>query len=208
MKLVPLLGIGIIFCSLFFRVVYESKRNLEMGKTYEQDLAYVKAILSYDQAAHWYFPGNPYVKDALNRLYDLGCQLEEKQPDLAVWAFDSVRGSIYSTRSVFIPHRAMLEKVNAKIANLRALEDSRLNSQLSVQDARSYHLDLLKDDSTRGLGWSILVELSFFSWIASTVGLIWKGFSPSGEMKFQSSLPWVFGIILSFTLWIVGLTRA
>lgn len=207
-------GATLVACVLVFlgvlvtRVFLESKRNYFLGEAREAQRDDLGAILAYDQSAHWYFPGNPYVQKSLAKLWNIGTRHETKNARLSLWAYDCIRGSVYATQGLFLPHADWLPRVDARIAELRAQEQSKLQPELSREELIGQHLSKLQERKGPRLIWSLILESSFFAWIACVVGWIWKGFTPEGKMNLVASVPWMFGMVVTFTIWIVSLIRA
>lgn len=198
----------VVLLVLIGRVFYQSRNAYLEAEALEKAGKYQESIMQFDQSAHGYFPGNPFVGRSLQKLWEIGQKLEQKEPNLSLWAYDSMRGSIYAVRSVYLPHAFWLEKVNARIAELRTAEELRSVPTKNLSEVLAFHQAKLNIDQGPNLGWSLILELGFFGWIISVVGFIWKGFDSRGVMYPRPSVPWIFGIILSFGIWIIGLIKA
>lgn len=199
---------GLFAASLLGRMVWESRSALAQGARAEAAGRFQDAVAAYDRAAHAYFPGNPYVPRALQALWALGERLEAGNAPLALWAYDAIRGSIFGTRSLYLPHRDWLPRVDDRIARLRAGLHAANSPDIPQDRALAFHRQRLAEDRSPGVGWALLLEASFWAWVAAVFGLIWKGFDAAGRMHFRPSIPWMAAIVVSFALWIVSLGRA
>lgn len=203
-----LFPLALVLCALVARIGYQSRHDYLLGVEYERAERFQEAVMQYDHSAHWYFPGNPFVEKSLSRLWAVGNALEHTNPTLSLWAYDSMRGSIYAVRSFYMPHMEWLEKVNPRIALLRAAQEVSLDNSKKYEDVLRFHQQKLSEDRSPHLGWSVVLEVSFFAWIFGVLGFIWKGFDAQGVMYFKPSIPWIGIIVGSFSLWIVSLIKA
>jgi len=197
-----------VLVALLGRQIWEGKKSFQQGEECETNGQLEKAIGSYDQSIHWYFPGNPYVQKSLERLIAMSQELEKKDPKLALLALDSARGGIYGIRSFYSPYHEILPEINEKIATLRAREQIRLRPKDSFKEAKALHLSLLQVDLRPSVGWSVWVGILFLAWVSSVIGWILKGFDSQGVMHFRSGIIWIVAMVLSFSGWILGLIKA
>jgi len=211
MKKSAQVGAAVLFITAFVmgRAIYESRHELFVGLSKIKSSNIEEAIHHFDRSAHWYAPGNPYIGKALDQLWNIGQDLESKgQPRIALLAYDAIRGSIHAIRSFYWPYKNRLPIVNDRIAKLRAQEHVAENPGVTYKDALAFHEKALKIDERPYVGWVFLLELGFFGWVFSVVGLIWKGFDPEGQMHLKPSFPWMISIVVCFSFWIVGLLHA
>ena len=55
---------------------------------------------------------------------------------------------------------------------------------------------------------SLMVQIGFFGWIGSTIGLIFKGFTDENELNSRKALFWGVLIVVFYAIWITGLKVA
>ena len=55
---------------------------------------------------------------------------------------------------------------------------------------------------------SLMVQIGFFGWIGSTIGLIFKGFDEQNDLVSRKALFWGILIVLFYGIWIAGLKIA
>jgi len=199
---------SILVAVMVARVFIEAKQEFQEGSAAYQAGKLEKAIVHFDRAAHWYAPGNFYVEKALNRLWEIGNQVEKEDPKMGLLAYDSLRGSIYAIRSFYWPYRDYLPRVNERIADLRAQEQVKDQSGTIYGAAHAFHRKALETDERPYIGWVAAVEIGFFGWIFAVVALIWKGFDREGRMHWKRSVPWMVAIVVFFTCWVFGLLNA
>ena len=202
--------VGLFVAAVILRLAIESRAAWNAGVAHEAQGKVQEALLDYDRSAHAYFPLNPYVGRSLSALWSLGQRLEATDVNLALWAYDSIRGSVFGTASVYVPHREWLPKVDERIAVLRATVQAKAGNSggLSNEALLSFHRNRLAKSPAHLGPWSVIVTLSFLAWLGSVAGLIFWGHDADGRMHFRRALPWILLMSASFTLWIVGLTRA
>jgi hypothetical protein len=54
----------------------------------------------------------------------------------------------------------------------------------------------------------MIIIVSLILWIASTLGFIFKAFPARGQFEAHLALKWGVAVVVSFTIWIVGLLNA
>ncbi len=201
-------AIFLVVGSVILRMTIESRNEYRAGVQALSVHQMREAIIHFDRSIHWYFPGNPFPKAALNRLEEIASQQESKDTAMALLAYDSMRGGIYAIRSLYTPYANLLPHINDRIAQLRTDEQIRENPGQSRADVLAFHQRVLaKDERPKTLG-LLMTEIGFFSWVASVFLLIWKGCDREGKFYFRSSLPWIVSFAGSFVLWILGLLSA
>src|SRR5580765_86989 len=102
--------------------LWSSRESYLQGIDFQSKNDSERAITRFEESILWYFPGNPYVGKSVQSLYEYGESLEKNNPKMALYAFDSLRGSLYSIRSLYFPYSKWIPKVNDKIATLRTEE--------------------------------------------------------------------------------------
>ena len=56
--------------------------------------------------------------------------------------------------------------------------------------------------------WSILVLISFFGWISSAIVFLFKAFPERGQFKARPAGLWGAVLLVSYTIWVIGLLNA
>lgn len=165
-----------------------------------------EATVRARRAASWYAPGAPHVSVAYERLIALARTAEErKQPDIALFAWRSVRTAALETRWVTAPHAAQLELANREIARLMSQSDPKPDDQETLT---AEHLKLLSADEAPRLGWSVTLVLAFVIW-ALGIGLWSRRIAgPGGRTEWsQARLPAVLTAV-GIALWLLAVWRA
>ncbi len=162
------------------------------------------ATLHYGRTIRWYFPGNPYVRRAANKLLHLSQESWQQQDyRLALHVNRVLSGSLSATRSFYQPYAEMLQQGRENIAKLTPLVESERN--IDPQQV----LAKLEEDRDPDLWWSFVSSLAFLAWIGLVVGFIYSGFSESGQfIGGRKASLCGFGALTSLILWLFGLWLA
>ncbi|MEJ2697609.1 MAG: hypothetical protein P8013_13300 [Candidatus Sulfobium sp.] len=202
----------IVFIILVWgKVLYMQRSHFLKAEQYFAATEWKPAIREYDSVLHAYSPWSPYIGKSAERLWTMGKMFEkEGKPEWAVDAFSAIRSSFYASRSLYTPGKDWIEKCDDEIAELDVQMLIREGS-VKPEDAASEKARLLytmKADRAPAPGWSVVVEASFFGWVASVVFMIFGGFDEKGIMRARLAFYGFLGFILSFALWVVSLLKA
>ena len=189
------------FILILGRVYSESKDFYRKGtESFLKDDLYM-AALYFGRSAKWYFPGNPYVRRSIKGLLDTANKAEEiGETEFALKACYTLRGSLYGTKGLFMPHKEWLEPCNQKIADLTVIRNPYVKREKVLQG-------LYKKVGPR-VGWALLVVLGFWGWIGTTIGFIYFSFDSSGAMAGKKAALWGGLVLGLFLLWIFSMMRA
>lgn len=203
-------AVGVVLAVLCVRVFVSSRAEALDGDRFAAAGDTGAAVTHWGRAAHWYLPGNPWVRYALDRL---GAAAEAAAArgdgEAALRAFREMRSSIHGTRSLYIPYEDRLHAVNGRIADLMAKEPPPpVDAGKSEATLRAEHLALLEADHLPSPGWSALLLLGFFGWLGGLGLLVWRGFDRDGLLKPRVALLWGVVAVAAAALWIVGMKVA
>ena len=56
--------------------------------------------------------------------------------------------------------------------------------------------------------WSLVLLFGLVGWILSTLGFAFRAFPKRGEFATRPALRWGISIVVSFTIWIIGMLKA
>ncbi len=207
---------GLIGCVIFVvliwgKVLYVQRVHFMKAEEYYKTAEWKLAIREYDFAMHAYSPWSPYIEKSAERLWAIG-QIYEKEdkPYWAINAFSAIRSSFYASRSLFTPGKDWIDRCENKIAGLDVkilIGEGDLRPEDAVSEEAKF-LYLMKADREPVPLWAVLVEVSFFGWIASVLFTIFRGFDESGKLKFRQALYGTFFFVASFAVWVISLYRA
>jgi len=147
------------------------------------------------------------VQRSVERLWQLGTEAEARgEISLALEAYQTLRSSLYTVQSFYIPYQSWIPKSEARIAPLLAKTKAgeEHNEDQLLQGTARFALQLQRHVGPH-LGWSILLEVGFLGWVGATVGLIWYVVDEAGNFARRQGLLWESLIAIFFALWLIGM---
>jgi hypothetical protein len=207
---------GLIACILFIvlvwgKVVYMQRSHFLKAEEYYKAADWKLAIREYDDVMHAYSPWSPYIDKSADRLWDIGKMFEKgDKPDWALDAFSAIRSSFYASRSLFTPGKDWIARCENEIADLDVkmlIGEGNLKPEDAVSE-KAKLLYVMRADRAPIPVWAVLVEASFFGWVASILFMIFRGFDDTGKLRFKPALLGAFFFIASFSVWVISLYRA
>ncbi|HJL14490.1 MAG TPA: hypothetical protein RMH99_02470 [Sandaracinaceae bacterium LLY-WYZ-13_1] len=163
------------------------------------------AILAYRRAARLYAPGNPYATLALDRLATLAREAEaDDQPERALAAWRAVRGAILSTRSVYVPHRARLERAEDAIARLSARGAPAAEREAAERRARAQ----LDDPDRPVLGWTWMALTGWLVWTGAAFAFAQRALDEEGRVRGDAARWWGTVVVVGFGVFVLGMALA
>jgi hypothetical protein len=170
-----------------------------------------EAIRQWQRAARWYVPLAPHVGDAYARLESLALLAEERgDPATALRAWRALRGALYATRSLYMPHGERLPPTNRHIAALMAAaEEGDAGAEAHNRGEReAWHLALLDHDQTPSVGWTIVALLGFAMWIGGGLLFALRGVSAEDTLVPRTAAYAGILIAVGLLVWATGLYLA
>ncbi|MDC4204200.1 MAG: hypothetical protein MPW14_05185 [Candidatus Manganitrophus sp.] len=204
------LFILIFFSMIYLKVFFSSRAEF---RTAEAALAKGndrEAIIHYERAILWYLPIGGYVEPSAEALWKLATALEEKDKKLALEAFRSLRSGFYAARSFYTPGKEWIARSDQKIASLMAQElpYSEADKKKTVEQRTEEALAILKRPLKPHTGWSIVLEIGFWGWVAGVLLFIMTGFNAENRVIPKRGLLLGGWIVFFYALWIVGMMNA
>ena len=162
-----------------------------------------KAMVYYERTLRWYLPFNWRVNTAVQKLWEIGQQAEQHQDrELALKAYRRLRSSLYAIQNVYPSYDSWIDKCNSKLLifytanDHKTLEYKQRSAELSAESALPHP------------AWSLMMEIGFWGWVFSTIGLIWYGFNHQRPIRAQTGLQWAAMILGFYGIWVVSLSIA
>lgn len=206
-----LLGAVIFSILIFGKVFYMQRSHYLQAEQHYMEADFKLATMEYDAAMHNYTPWSPYIRKSAERLWQIGEMFERKgKPDLAMPAYSSIRSSFYASRSLYTPGKEWIEKCDDKIASLNVnllINDGTIKPDEADGEKKKL-LFVMKADRSPGPTWSLLLELSFFGWIASVVFIIFQGVDEKGKIKVKTAVYGAVFFVFSFAIWVMSSLKA
>ncbi len=191
-----------ILLLLFVRNLYHQALHEKEGEKSEG----LEKVKAYERVILNHFPSSPYTERAIKELL-LSCEKfpEEKEK---LYCYETLRSSLIQIRSLHEPYSEILERINPKIANLRANLKNKLDQGDGKEYERNFHiqLEILSYDNAPSLFWSFVTVFSLLGWITSLIFIICRGFKKPINKRCIA-----FGglsYLLFFLLWVLGLWLA
>ncbi|GAM08677.1 hypothetical protein OR1_00950 [Geobacter sp. OR-1] len=78
----------------------------------------IAAIAAYEASLHMYTPLSPLIGRSAERLWNLGQELEQRDPRKALLAYRALRSSFYAVRSLYSPGTEWIKRCDDRIALL------------------------------------------------------------------------------------------
>lgn len=204
-----------LFILLFFSMIYLKVFLSSRAEFRTAEAALAKgndreAIIHYERAILWYLPIGGYVEPSAEALWKLATALEEKDKKLALEAFRSLRSGFYAARSFYTPGKEWIARSDQKIAALMAQEPpySEADKKKTVEQRTEEALGILKRPLKPHTGWSIVLEIGFWGWVAGVLLFIMTGFNAENRVIPKRGLLLGGWIVFFYALWIVGMMNA
>lgn len=116
----------IIFIMVWGRACYFQQNHYTEAEAAFKDKNYKDAITSYEWTIRMYTPLSGEVEDACEKLWFIAGEYEKKrQIDKAIIAYRSLRSSIYSIKSFYLPYGKWIALTDEKIKGLLAIKEMR-----------------------------------------------------------------------------------
>jgi hypothetical protein len=192
---------------LVVKVTSNARQELAIGEEAYTRGAYDVAMTHYERAIKWYTPFSPTVRQAVERLWQLGTEAEARgEVPLALEAYQSLRSSLYAVESFYIPYQSWIPKTEERIAPLlaKAKAGEEPNADKLAQNTARFAMQLKRHVGPH-VGWSILVEVGFLGWVGATIGLIWYAVDEAGHFARRQGALWGSLIALFFALWLLSM---
>ncbi len=112
----------IMFVMVWGRACYFQQNHYNDAEAALKGKKYKDAITSYEWTIRMYTPLSGEVEDACEKLWFIADKYEkEGQLDLALIAYRSLRSSIYSIKSFYLPYGEWIKLTDEKIKGLLAI---------------------------------------------------------------------------------------
>ncbi len=207
-------GIGVaILAVVVIRVAVGSCAAYDHGVALEEQGQAELAALEYRQAISWYFPGNPWASDAIERMWALADAAQQKNDFVGARIIVSdLRGALYGIRHVAQPHQEELALCNKRLADLLAHTDERvLGGKMSVETVRPRYSEDVERDHAPSVPWALALGLGFLGWILATftaLKRLSKKSAPPKGLRWKAALPWFAVSIVFLATWLAGAALA
>lgn len=204
------LALGLVIAGLALRAWVSCSEELALADEARDAGSLESAIDHYRRAAVWYFPGNVRAREALEALFELGHEAQERgDATLALSAYRSVHGAAMSARHVLVPGDDLRARADEEIATLMA--DGTvppIDANRSRDERRRLYLDMLRTDRDVRLAWTFVALAGFAGWVGSAAMFLARALDETGAMIAREARRWGTGFVLGLGLFVLGLALA
>jgi len=192
------------------RVAFESQADLVAANAYRDDDRIPLAIEHYRRAIRWWFPFSPFASDAVSALKSIASR-SEADGDIAgaLSAWRSLAGGLAATRFLYSGSSPELEHAHDEIARLVAMDRSAaIDANLSIEQLEAAHRRLLGVRVSPDPWWGTLLLLGMVVWVGALALMAWRGFDASGRLRWRSARGPLWGAVIGFASFVLGLLFA
>jgi hypothetical protein len=195
---------------VLWRVASESSKELAAAQAYRDDDLPLRAVEHYRRAVRWSLPLSPHTAEAVAALQSIAAQLEE-DGDVAgaLLAWRSLSGGLAAIRFLYAGSNPARENANDQIARLVSLDRSAaIDANLNAEQLTADHRRLLSEEVSPDPWWGTLLLLGMAIWVGALVLLATRGFDSSGRFHWASARGPIWGALIGFVSFTLGLLFA
>jgi len=183
------------------RLLIDGQAFVSQGAAFEREGRRAEAIAAYRDAARAYVPLSPYSALGFERLFALGKQAQDEgEGKLARLAFEAYRGSALAVRSVFTPHRLVLQDVEQRLSELYAQRERTRADSPGAARPRAYFAELLSAPVGPSLSRALAALFGLGLWISAVIAFLFLGVDqalrPKKNAVLSSGIAFVVGVAL------------
>jgi type II secretory pathway component PulJ len=208
--IVAAIAIMALVALMMGRVVSESRAELATANAYRGNDQFARAVEHYRRAIRWSFPLSPQTVEAVSALESIAAQLEgEGNMTGALLAWRSLSGGLAATRFLYAGSNPARENANDQIARLMAMDRSAaIDANLTVEQLTADHRRLLSEEVSPDPWWGTLLLMGMAVWVGALALMAWRGFDSAGRFHWASARGPLWGAILGFVSFTLGLLFA
>jgi hypothetical protein len=195
---------------LFWRVASESRVELAAAVAYRHDGRLALAVEHYRRAIRWSLPFSSNTVEAVSALESIAAQLEADD-DVAgsLLAWRSLSGGLAATRFLYSSSNGARDNANDQIARLVALDrTAAIDANLSAEQLAADNRRLLREEVSPDPWWGTLLLLGMATWVGALVVLARRGFDSSGRFRWVGARGPLWGAVVGFATFVLGLLFA
>ncbi len=198
---------AVLLFAVAVRVRTSGAGDLQAARACREAGLHRTAVDMAGRAARWQLPVGGASRKARELLRDLGDEaLARGDADLALRAWQGLRGSILGSRWLRVPDPDLLEEANRRIAREMARRD-RLPDGSPGLDEEGHLAFLARDDLPRP--WpAFLASWAFLAWVAVSLAGAFRAVTPDGSLRPGPALRWGLGSAGLLLAWLVLLWLA
>jgi len=202
-------ALAVLFAVMSVRALFEARAESAEASVALQAGDVELAIVHLRSAARWVAPFNGYASDALMRLEALAKADEAAGLHVrALQGYRAIHAAIHAGRSFYVPHDALLQRADVRIAALMAAEPpAKIEQGRSSEQRRADYLALLAPSGPRPFG-VLLAFAGFAAWVGSAALFLLWGVDAEGRVLKHVGRRSVLFLLLGWIAFAVGLRIA
>ena len=187
-----------VACTLLLRLSLDQWQSYSKGTEELKKSNYSNAVMCYDRVLNAHIPFSPLENKAERNLLALGAKFEkEKEYELALLCYETIRTSRYLTRHFFIPGASRIPYLNSRIAAIKAGALVRDGLVRDYKEGYDQQMGIMSKDFSPSVFWSLITVAAFWAYIGFIILWILKR-KPA----------YVFVFCVAFIVWLTGLYMA
>jgi hypothetical protein len=195
---------------LLWRVASESGTELAAADAYRHDDRLALAVEHYRRAIRWSLPLGSNTAEAVSALESIAAGLEaDGDVAGALLAWRSLSGGLAATRFLYSRSNPARENASDQIARLVAMDRSAaIDANLSAEQLAADHRRLLNERVSPDPWWGTFLLLGMATWVGALVLLARRGFDSAGHFRWAAARGPIWGALLGFVSFALGLLFA
>ncbi len=193
-----LVGIVFILAILCLRLLFDQWQSYNKGVESLNGKDYKAAIMYFDRTLCAHIPFSPLEQKAKASLLSLGANFEqEKEPEMALLCYETVRSSRYLSRHLWVPDRDEIPFLNDKIASVKAgllLQDGMVKD---FKEGYDQQMGIMNKDYSPSVLWSVIAVVSLGIYISGIVLWIVKRDKLYMIVFFTSFFIWITSLYVA-----------
>jgi len=196
--------------TVLWRVASESRKELAAAHAYRHDDQLALAVEHYRRAIRWSLPSSTNTAEAVSALESIARELETAGDVAgALLAWRSLAGGLAATRFLYSGSSPARENANDQIARLVALDrGAAIDANLTLEQLTADHRRLLSEEVSPDPWWGTLLLSGMALWVGALVLLAWRGFDSAGRFHWAAARGPIWGALVGFVSFALGLLFA
>jgi tetratricopeptide (TPR) repeat protein len=189
---------GCMISIILLRLSFDQWQSYSNGAEDLKKGNYSNAIMYFDRVLNAHIPFSPLESKAENNLLALGAKFEnEKEYELALLCYETLRTSRYLTRHLLIPDNYLIPFLNNKIASIKAQFLVKDGMVRDFNEGYNQQMAIMNKDFSPSIFWSLVAVAAFWTYLGFVV--LWI---------FNRKPLYIFVVCMAFVAWLTGLYLA
>jgi hypothetical protein len=183
---------------LLLRLSFDQLQNYRNGVDDLKKGDYNNAVMYFERVLHAHIPFSPLEKKAKAHLLGLASKFEkQKEYELALLCYETLRTSRYLTRHFFVPAGGDIPFLNDRIASIKAQLLVKDEMVRDFKEGYDQQIGIMTKDFSPSVFWSVVSVAAFWAYIGFIV--LWI---------FKRKQAYIYIFCLAFIVWVMGLYMA